>query len=656
MKNRMIYLSLPALLAVLPLSCGDRNGGPEPQPTVAVFSPESESFFDVPFPNELRRRDDGSLDLSLFPNPRGTPWVRDLIEAVEESIHGFGPNCAVTFRFSAPIDTSTLPLTPQLSRSLSSSVLLVNVDEESPRFGETVPFSTFYREAEGYMWLSDTLVLLPAQGFVLDGDTLYAAVVTSALRDAAGERIERDDGFIALIDDERDDGPLFSPMEELYRGALDDLDGLGVPRDDVTVMTVFRTLDAVDEMQRVARMIYDEVDDPLVEDMSVTDETDRYWLFEGHYGPNPVFQVGWDTGLFPYEEEGGSFVFDESGRPVLFGNETMTFALSVPKTPMPVPSGFPVLLYAHGTGGDYKTFVRNDTAELMAEYGIAVLGIDNSMNGTRIPEGASPEMLFFNVVNVRAGRDNNRQAAADVIQLERLAASFVIAAEDSPTGDEIVLDGSNMLFMGHSQGGLNGSLYLALSERCRGAYLSGSAGNILYSIAYKTEPVNILAGIGLVLGLSDRDIEAFDIGIYHPLLNLIQLFIEPADPMNYAVHWFADPLEGVPARHILQVEGMGDSYSPPIGIEALGVAAGLVPVEPMLRDVDGFELKGILPVEKPVSLNVTAGTGSVTAGFLQYAPPPDVDGHFVSFYVPEAIETWTWFLHSLAGSDAPEIR
>jgi hypothetical protein len=24
--------------------------------------------------------------------------------------------------------------------------------------------------------------------------------------------------------------------------------------------------------------------------------------------------------------------------------------------------------------------------------------------------------------------------------------------------------------------------------------------------------------------------------------------------------------------------------------------------------------------------------------------------------VPEAIETWTWFLHSLAGSDAPEIR
>jgi pimeloyl-ACP methyl ester carboxylesterase len=654
MKKRFVFFPLFLLLAGP--SCGGGGGGPDAEPTVAVFNPESESFFDLPFPNELRRKDDGSLDIALFPNPRGTPWVRDLIQAVEESIHGFGPNCAVYFRFSAPIDTSTLPLTPQLSRNLSSSVLLVNVDEESPRFGETVPFTSFYRESEGYMWLPDTLVILPSPGFVLEGDTLYAAVVTSGVRDAAGDRIERDEGFTALIDDERGDGPLFSPMEELYRGVLDGLDGLGVPSDEVTVMTVFRTLDAVGEMQAVARMIYDEVDDPVVEDMSVTEETGSYWLFEGHYGPNPVFQYGWDLGLFPYEEEGGSFVFDESGRPVQFGDETMAFALSVPRTPMPVPGGFPVLLYAHGTGGDYKTFVRNDTAQLMAELGIAVLGIDNSMNGTRIPEGSSPEMLFFNVVNVRAGRDNNRQAAADVIQLERLAASFTIAAEDSPTGEEIVLDGSNMLFMGHSQGGLNGALYLALSERCRGAYLSGSAGNILYSIAYKTEPVNILAGIALILGLSDRDVETFDIGIYHPLLNLIQLFIEPADPMNYAVHWFADPLEGVPARHILQVEGMGDSYAPPLGIEALGAAAGLSPVEPMLEDVEAFELKGILPLDRPVSLNATAGPARVTAGFLQYAPPPDVDGHFVSFYVPEAIETWTWFLHSLAVSEAPEIR
>lgn len=647
-----LLLSVFMIPAVTFCSDGKENGT---GPTVSLFNLESEHFFDVPFPSEVRRNEDGSIDLAKFPNPRSAAWIRNLIEAVEKDIKGFGTNSAIYFRFSSAIDAGSLPLTPRLSRNLISSVALINVDEESPGYGETVPFYSFYREEEGFQWRPHTLAILPAQGFVLDGDTLYCAIVTTGLKDINGEDIAPDAGFTTLIDNSPDSGPLYSDMEKLHRQAMGSLEDIGIARETVINMALFRTMDPLAEMRLVVRKIYDEVDDPAVEDISLTGETDKYWLFEGHYGPNPVFQHGWSEGLFPYETEGGYFVFDEEGRPLIDGEETMMFALSIPKTPMPVPNGYPVLLYAHGTGGDYKTFIRNHTAERMGELGISVLGIDNSMNGTRIPEESSPEMLFFNIDNIRAGRDNNRQAAADVIQLERLAETLTIAADLAPEGEELWLDGSKIMFMGHSQGGLNGSLYLALSERCRGAYLSGSAGNILYSITYKTSPVNILAGVGLIIGLTAGDIDNFDFGIYHPLINLMQIFIDPSDPINYAEYWFHRTYEAVPKKHILQSEGMGDTYTPPIGIEALGVAGELVPVLPVIESVEGFELKGKLAVEKPVRNNITTSGGNVTAGFLQYTPSPDEDGHFVSFNNEDAIATWTWFLHTLANSGEPEI-
>jgi hypothetical protein len=649
--TRTILLGLAAICLT---SCGDGGGGGR-EPTVSIFDPASPDFFDVPFPNELRRHDDGTIDLAGFPNPRNDPWVRGLIEAAEEN-EGFGTASAVYFRFSAPIDTTTLPATPQMSRSLASSVFLVDLDEDSPGYGEPLPVYTFFRETEGFGWKPDTLVLLPAQGFVLRELTLYAAVVTEELRDRDGRAVARDEGFSSLVDGRPDDGPSYSDMETLYRDGLGRLGELGVEPDAVAGMTLFRTLDPTAGMRRVAEVVYDEVETPSVADVAMTQETDQMWVFEGHYGPNPIYQYGWDQGLFPYEDEGGGFVFDENGDPQRFGDETLAFALSVPKTPMPVPGGFPVLIYAHGTGGDYLSFVRDGTAGKMAELGIAALGIDNAMNGTRIPEGSSADLLFFNVMNIRAGRDNNRQAAVDVLQLEKLVPVLVIAAADAPGGEEIRLDPGNILFMGHSQGGLNGALYLALSRACRGAYLSGSAGNMLYTIVYKKSPVNIMATIGLMLGLTATELETFDIGIFHPMVNLVQMFIDPADPVNYGRHWFAEPFDGIPPKSILQVEGMGDTYAPPQGIEALGVAAGLVPVNPMLATVEGFELMGTVPVDRPVVKNVSAGIDRVTAGFAQYAPAAGEDGHFVSFDNEDAIDTWTWFLYTMADSNEPEIR
>ncbi|MBW2261145.1 MAG: hypothetical protein JRG91_04160, partial [Deltaproteobacteria bacterium] len=578
-------------LIILLTACGSKD--PPPDPVVAVFDLESESFFDVPFPSEVRRTDEGGLDLSLFPNPRGIIMVDDLTDAIEQDIDHFGLTSAIYFRFSGPIDTSTLPATPAFSRESLSSVQLIDIDPSSPHHGERFPILWLYRETISDFWSPDTLAILPVSGYVLRPDTLYAALLLDSIEDTSGNPVERDAGLDTLLDEVTDFGIVYSPAELVHRQVMVEARDLGVDTDRVVSVAVFRTQDPVADMERLRDHVLSDVDPPEVLDAALFEEPEGYALYTGHYSPNPIYQYGFSEGLSPYVTTGGQIEWDRFGNPIKNGDETMRFSLSIPPGPVP-PGGWPVVLYAHGTGGDFLSYHRNGSARELAARGIAVLGIDNSMNGERIPPDASADTLFFNVGNIWAARDNVRQAAVDVIQLERLVSVIEISDEISHDGEIHTLSPTRMSFYGHSQGGLNGALYLAVSHLCEGAFLSGAGGGLLYSLTTKTEPIRIRNTMSFVFGFTgrDEDLDIEDFGIFHPTLNLVQLFFESADGVNYARHWFSEPLPGVPAKSILMTEGMDDSYAPPETIEPLATSGELAPVSPIERLIPGMELKG----------------------------------------------------------------
>src|SRR5690606_35661071 len=120
---------------------------------------------------------------------------------------------------------------------------------------------------------------------------------------------------------------------------------------------------------------------------------------------------------------------------------------------------------------DYRSFIGDGTARALAQRCLASMGIDQVLHGTR--PGAPPEsdpnrdskieLYFFNFENPLAARTHNRQATADVVQQARLftESKAKIPASVSKTGADIAFDGSKVLFFGHSQGGLNGPLFLA---------------------------------------------------------------------------------------------------------------------------------------------------------------------------------------------------
>src|SRR5262249_15065769 len=156
-----------------------------------------------------------------------------------------------------------------------------------------------------------------------------------------------------------------------------------------------------------------------------------------------------------------------------------------PKNATMPGDGWPIVIYAHGTGGDYRSFIDDGTAGRLAAEGLAAISIDQVLNGQRDPTGHDPNLTVYNFVNPIAGRDNFRQGAADDFQLLRLAVRLNVGGNH--------FDASKIYFFGHSQGGGTGPPFLAAEPRITGAVLSGAAGLIYIAFLLKTEPDDIPA-------------------------------------------------------------------------------------------------------------------------------------------------------------------
>jgi predicted esterase len=535
---------------------------------------------------------------------------------------GFGTNSGVFVRFSAALDVTTLPASAEAARADDASVYLVDVDAASPERGLRRPLRFRFEPDEGETIGPDWLSVLPYPGFTLRPRTTYALVVTTRLHGADGASVERDADFEALMAGGADAHALavYAPLTTW----LDEPGG--DERADVADAAVFTTQDPTALMGRLREVVHASVPAPTLADVQAGATDAAFSSFTGTIQV-PIFQ----RGESPYQTEGGDIVTDADGVPEVQRLETVRVALTFPIGPVPA-SGWPVVLYAHGTGGSYQSFIHDGTAARFAARGLAVVGADQVLNGTRLPDGGSPDFLFYNFQNPLAGRDNSRQGAADNFQLTRLLPRVSIA-EGQRTHR---LDPAHAYFMGHSQGGITGPLAFAYEPDLHGAILSGAGGLIYWALLLKTQPIDIPG----LLGTFVRDVPLDE---FNNVLALVQMFIEPADPINYARLITLEPPPGVPLRDVFQSQGFVDHYTPPPCIEAFGVALGGSPVAPLLEPLEGFALAARATLEAPV----TANLGERTVVFHQYPAAPGSDGHFVDFDDPDARRQSVEFLVTL---------
>ncbi|UJR80768.1 Putative extracellular enzyme of alpha/beta hydrolase superfamily [Sandaracinus amylolyticus] len=651
--GRAALLAMGALaVACGPVSVDDADasipasdaGPPDAGPPRAIFEvPRTgdEPLFDLPWPSDLRRTSEGTIDVQAFPNPRSNRLVRRYVEATTARLRGFGTNGAIYFRFSRDIDPASLPASPEASVRDDASVFVVDLDPESDTYLERHPMVVVANDAATLFWPASTIAMRPVHGLPLAGGRRYAAVVTRRVRAQGGETLARDADLEALIAGGGDAS--IETARAMYQPALDALAEGGIATDDVLSIAVFTTHDPVAELALFRDWMHAEYPAPTPRDATWM-RTDRasYTELTGTYGPVPIFQEG----ELPYASEGGAMEPGADGEPVVHGEYDARFALTVPLGEMP-ENGYPLVLYAHGTGGDYRSFIDDSTGPRLAASGIAAMGIDQIHHGDRDPTRGSPELLFFNIQNPDAARDNNRQSALDIVQQARLVPALVVPMRIADRGGrEIRFDPERVFFFGHSQGGLVGPVYLGIDDGVSAAVISAGSAVLAYALLEKEEPLSIPDVVRVALQLPGSSVEdAFEsehFGFEHPVITLVQSWIDASDGSNFGHLAFASPRPGFAPKSVLSTEGLMDEFSPPGAIEALATAMRVPQVEPIARSIPAHELLGIAPVSGAVTANVAGG--QATAGLLQYPS----QGHFAVFRDTSAQARIRGFLESAA--------
>ncbi len=622
-----------------------------------------ETFFDQPFPSDLRR-DEGKVRFRGFPNPRHQTILDAYAATIDDRLDGFSPVAAGFVRFTGSIDPATLPSDPAASASDKSSVQLIDVDPASPDYGKRQKIGVHYQDAAGVYWPAHTLAFMPAVGFPLRFRTHYALVVTDDVKAASGDAARSSSELREVLG-------LADPTTQPRRAARDafeptvaELKKLKFDLTHIAHFTAFTTDDPTAQYFAAADAMSSVVPAPTATEaawgLKGSDaELDEYL---GSYGPSPNYQAG--TVPYAVPADGGSFVV-ANGVPQVQNTFDLRFSLTVPNaTKCPAPAtGYPIVMYAHGTGGDYRSYVSDGTSRALAKQCLASMGVDQIFHGTRpgSPGNETEEQtLFFNFNNIEAARTNIRQSGLDEIQRARLftESHMTVPAGLSVTGVPIAFDASKLMFFGHSQGSLNGPLFLAASHEARGGVLSGASGLISITLLEKTSPQPSVATLVKTIFLDLRYDEEQELSIYHPAISLAQSIVDAVDPINYARFIIEEPHGGRP-KSIYQTEGIradgtGDTFAPPRGGEALALATGLALAEPVIWQPVDAAWGGLEPVSIPaggISGNVAGGQAT---GILAQWDPGKGEGHFVVFDIPKAKGQAAGFLRGLA--DDPKGR
>lgn len=669
----------PLALSSLVAACSSSSSSGSPDAAVAdpaepvftvpaqVSALDDAHFFEHPWPSDFRRDADGSVRLDGYVNPYLSPLIQKYQAAMKGQLKGFSPFGAGYLAFAASLDATTLPADAKASVASSSTLQLVDVDDASPEVGTRHPLRMVYRERVGDYYLAPhTLSWMPLIGMPLRPKTKYAIVATTGLKAVDGRAFAPNAALSQVLGGQGALGAAWAP-------ALAQLAKAGVAKTSIAHLSVFTTADPVGELVAAAEVVR-ATPAPKVTDLAYKNSSASYDRYEGHYDGSPNFQAdgpGADSNLAAgFKSGGGAFVAGPDGKPKVQSTFSLRFLLTVPlasKCPMPT-GGYPVVMYAHGTGGDWYSFDDDGTAASLAGQCLAGMGIDQIFHGVR-PGAPSPSdpnaeskisLLFFNLENVISARTSPRQAALDEVARARMIATggLAIAATASHTGSAIAFDPKRIAFFGHSQGGLNGPLFLAIDDYARGGVLSGAGCAISYTLMLKTLPSPSVSG--LIKALLSIQLENDDEWTsLHPVISLVQTLIDTTDPLHYYPAITRAPFPGHVAKSVLMTEGVradgsGDSYAPPRTIEAGAIAARYPLLNPVVASVPELSsYAGVTPLDGPVSGNFAGG--KATGAIAQFVPPAGVDGHFVVFRVPEARQLAAKFSASLLSDGVPVI-
>ncbi|HUS68773.1 MAG TPA: hypothetical protein VMZ28_29760 [Kofleriaceae bacterium] len=639
--------------------CGDDTGRTE------VLQPRgggAPRYGTAPFPSEAWRLADGrmaaieGLDALL-------PRDADLLAAHIARLDGAGLRPVVEFPLSGPIDPTTLPARTATS---GDAAAVIDVDPESPELGRVIPYEWRYDEA--------ALVVRGAAvpGNVLRPGTLYAAVLSTDVRDAEGRQLAIPTALRVLM---RGDAPApwTTTAQALARLTADPAWQGG---DRIAGAAVFRTQRALRTLLAARAALEDPAQVPLPE----LSFPDAGFLFKGRaaldrlLGVATRFEDGpragqerWGfsnpTGIahehvgviasgrlsmarFRRPEQDGdtpddmTFELDPvTGAPSVQAIDSVPVTFVLPAADAPA-SGYPVAIFGHGLGASRAAVVS--FAEPLARAGYAVVAIDFDQHGSRydardivnnlagdlpdfsgvgdMPDGFGDRTGLVTTFaalgglrNMSAARDAIGQNVLDLSQLVRFLRHGEVDLAPLRRGARPVphLDPDQVVYLGESFGTISGGVLAALEPEID-LFVLDVPGAAMVDLAIAGSPemsTLLLPLLEVIYGL------AGPVDRFHPVVGLVQSLVDAVDPMSWAPFVLRERLTvaGRPngPRHLVALEVVGDEVIPNQATEAWARVVGLEVLTPHMEVPEG-----IAEVASPAAGNVDGQTGVL----VHYSP------------------------------------
>ncbi|MEZ4366541.1 MAG: hypothetical protein R2939_09675 [Kofleriaceae bacterium] len=609
-----------------------------------------ETFFDLPFPSDLRMTADGHLDVAGFPNPRDLPVINDLLGAAARH-RGATMAPIAYFRFTEqPPEYAATDLIPA---AVESPVWLLDIDPDSPARGSLHATVAVTMPADDFAPAS--LVAVAARpGVVLLPNTTYAMVLT---REFATEA-KPPAAFATLASGGTPAGARGAAAAAAFAPLWDTLPMIGRDPDDVLVATVFTTGDVVAELHErseLVRAAYDATITGVQAEAVSGGDRDGYCELTATL-TIPIFQ----RGTAPYNRD-GDFEYEADGTPVVQRMLDVPLTITLPDGPMPV-DGWPLTQYFHGSGGTSDQVANagptpsvgaEPTPSLgpshtLARIGVAAAGAALPVNPQRVP-GAS-DIEYINVSNLAAFPFTFQEGVLEQRLMLDAMLALEIDASVAPTCADLAagthrFDASKLVGMGQSMGGMYTNLIGAVEPRF-GALVPTGAGGFWNTMILITEVLDDPKG--LLSALFGAPLEHLHFA--YPPLALLEMGWEIAEPGVFAPRLARRPLPGLPVRQLYVPVGQDDRYFPEPVLDAMALAYG----NQQAGDVVWPEMQQAMAIEGfdglasyPVANNRTGGDGTAYTGVVvQYPEDGIIDGHQVYRQYEEVKHQYSCFLTS----------
>lgn len=581
-------------------------------------------FYRLPYPSDAARDASGRVDFTRHPKDPSPIFGFDLLGRYLDVLGAepFSAAPTVLLRFDGPVDFASLDV-----RSANPNIRLVKLETgEGYAHGLNVHLNVSRNRYICDNWLA----VRPYVGESLSEGT-WAVVVLKGLKGTNGVELTASDDFIAMMRDT-------TPPDAVQAAAWPKFAKLrtwaaeqNLTREDVLSAAVFTVENP--------RRLMDSLAASVAAQPTPTAST---WVKCGGNTPSPCAcgtTVGFDEwqalislpvfqrGEAPYltPAQGGDL------SPTVVRTEQVCASLTVPNGAAPA-GGWKVVLYAHGTGGSFRSHALDGAA---TSAPVAMLGFDQVGHGSRRGvngQTRSPDDVVFNFANPLSARGTMAQGAADLLSMTKYLRN--LSASELPP-----LDTSRIVFWGHSQGATEGALFLAREVDVDGAVFSGASANLTEALTSKQAPVDLTNVLWSALGEGAPT----SVTVNHPVLGLMQQWSDVVDPLHFAAR---DVSGSTYARHVFQVWGRDDSFTAKNVQNAFAMGARLRLVGPT---VDEFPLTAVTSVTANITMPAVA-----TAALRQYAPD-GYDGHFVAFRNESAKRDVSRFISSVLSGGVPVV-